>query len=104
MSFGHINDDLNFVDLDGCLEMLSGDLTDALRSAKGDVAKQKLVLCHYYKSGIKAGISQKHLTSHLGDEDFFIFDIADYTDEDRKAVWGISESLKDDEINEAELQ
>ena len=103
MSFDDNANKLAFVDLDGHLEMLSDDLANALRPAKENKAKQRLALCRYYKSGVKAGIPWEHLTSYLGDGDFFIFDAAEYTEEERQAVWDISNSLTEDEINKVEL-
>ena len=103
MSFDYDNSILTFADLDGQLEMLSDDLTDALPPAKGDRAKQRLALCQYYKIGIKAGIPWEHLTNHLGDGDFFIFDAAEYTDEERQAVWDVSNSLTQDEVDKVEV-
>ena len=70
MSFDDNANKLAFVDLDGHLEMLSDDLANALRPAKENKAKQRLALCRYYKSGVKAGIPWEHLTSYLGDGDF----------------------------------
>lgn len=75
------------------------ELTAAeLRDAKGDPARQKGVLCRYYKRGEQVKLTASELIDFLGVSTPSILDMAGYSEDEGKAVFVISDEITEQDI------
>ena len=91
------------IEPDQILDELMRQTAAELRTALGDVPKQRLACCRFFQRGQLAGISTGALVDYLGVSTPSILDMAGYTDEAAEKVMVLIGSLSDREIEDATL-
>lgn len=96
------NDTASDAEYSQFVEWLSEHVAVELRDAQGDAHQQKMVLCRYYKRGLKANLTAAELIDFLGVSTPSILDRAGFTDEEGDTLMAISDRLTEAEIEAVE--
>ena len=83
------------------VEWLSERTATELRTAKADPLAQKQVLCRYYNRGERANLTEGELIDFLAVSSPSILDMAGYSEEEGTALMEISDSLTDEDLQQA---
>ncbi len=105
MDYNKFDNDANSSETDyfAFVQWLCEHTAAELRQAKGNREQQKSVLCRYYKRGLRANLTTGELIDFLGVSTPSILDKAGFDDEEADEVMAVSNSLTDEDINQATL-